>query len=131
MPKQDTWYAYFHIRGSFDPDEVTRIVGVAPAETGREGDLVGDGTKRRLCSFWSLHSRLEESDPLELQVRDVLEQLDANEAGFQRLSRELNGTMQLVGYFRKSEPSVALERELIERMALYGLTLDCDFYCYR
>jgi len=65
---------------------------------------------------------------LEVQVRDVLDQLDANPSAFQRLSREHNGTMELVGYFCEREPGVALEPDLIARMAVYGLTLDCDFY---
>ena len=127
MGKPDTWYAYFHLRGSFDPDEVTRTIGVTPTETAREGDPIGGGTKRRPCSLWALHAR-DKSAELELQVRDVLDQLDGNRAGFQRLTRELDGTMELVGYFRDREPGVALDRSLIERMAGYGLTLDCDFY---
>ncbi|MCU1305341.1 MAG: hypothetical protein JWN45_36 [Acidobacteriaceae bacterium] len=52
-----------------------------------------------------------------------------NKLAFEELSREFGGTMELVGYFRECEPGVALERELVERMAMYALTLDCDFYC--
>jgi hypothetical protein len=74
-----------------------------------------------------LHSR-DKSAELELQVKDVLDQLDLNRAVFERLSRELGGTMELVGYFRDREPGVGLDRSLIERMASYALTLDCDFY---
>jgi hypothetical protein len=47
------------------------------------------------------------------------------------LSRELDGSMELVGYFCDRDPGVALERELIKRVASYGLTLDCDFYNLR
>lgn len=130
MTQPDTWYAYFHLRGSFDPDEISRSVGVAPTRTAREGDLIGGGQKRRPCSLWALHAR-DKSAELEAQVRDVLDQLDANRAVFQRLSRELNGTMELVGYFQDREPGVALERDSIERMAAYGLALDCDFYNWR
>lgn len=39
--------------------------------------------------------------------------------------------LELVGYFRDRDPGVALERELIKRVASYGLTLDCDFYNLR
>jgi Domain of unknown function (DUF4279) len=127
MGQPDTWYAYFHLRGSFDPDEVTRTIGVTPTETAREGDPIGGGTKRRPCSLWALHAR-DKSAELELQVKDVLDQLDSNRAAFQRLSREHDGSMELVGYFRDREPGVALDRTLIERIAGYALTLDCDFY---
>jgi len=128
MGEPDSWYAYFHLRGSFDPDQLTQTLGVTPTETAREGDPIGNGTRLRSCSLWALHSRLKRSAPLELQVKDVLDQLDFNKATFKRLSHELNGTMELVGYFRDREPGVGLERDLIERMAWYGLTLDCDFY---
>jgi hypothetical protein len=58
MQELDTWYAYFHVRGSFAPDDVTRRVGVAPTKTAREGDVIGTTSKNRPCSLWALHSRL-------------------------------------------------------------------------
>jgi hypothetical protein len=128
MDTPDTWYAYFHVKGSFDPDEITRRVGVTPTETAREGDAIRGTSKKRPCSLWALHSRLERTAPLEKHALDVLDQLDANKLGFEELSRELDGTMELVGFFREYEPGVALEREIVERMAKYALTLDCDFY---
>ncbi len=131
MGTPDTWYAYFHVRGSFDPDEITRRVGVAPTKTAREGDTIVGTTKKRPCSLWALYSRLAASAPLELAVKDVLDQLDTNGAAFEEVSRELDGTMELVGYFREHEPGFCLEREIVERMARYALTLDCDFYNYR
>jgi hypothetical protein len=129
MATADTWYAYFHVRGSFDPDEISRKVAMNPTETAREGDAIGGTSKKRPCSLWALHSRLERTAPLEEHVRDVLDQLDANREAFEKLSRELGGTMELVGYFQECEPGVALDREIVERLAKYAVTLDCDFYC--
>jgi len=45
MQQSDTRYAYFHVRGSFDPDEVTRSVGIVPTETAREGEMIGSTSK--------------------------------------------------------------------------------------
>jgi hypothetical protein len=73
MSAPDTWYAYFHIRGSFDPDVITRRVGVTPSKIAREGDAIGSTTKRRPCSLWALHSRLDRTAPLEQHVQDVLD----------------------------------------------------------
>src|ERR1041384_2888634 len=122
MPPPDSWYAYFHLRGAFDPDEITRAVGVNPTQTAREGDLIAGGAKTRSCSMWTLQCR-DKSAELDLQVKDVLDQLDSHRAAFERLSREFDGTMELVGYFRDREPGVALDRQIIERLAGYGLTL--------
>ena len=128
MGTPDTWYAYFHVSGSFDPDEITQDLGVTPTETAREGG-VGRYSKKRPCSLWALHSRLERNAPLEDQVKDVLDQLDANKPAFEKLSRDLGGTMQLVGYFQECSPGLGLDVEIVRRMASYELTLDCDFYC--
>ena len=128
MQKPDTWYAYFHVRGSFDPDDITRSIGVSPTETKREGDAIGAASNKRPCSLWALHSRVNPSAPLDEHVRDVLDQLDSNKAAFEKLSRELGGTMQLVGYFREVNPGVHFDVETVRRAAAYGLCIDCDFY---
>jgi hypothetical protein len=36
--------------------------------------------------------------------------------------------MQLVAYFRTDYPGLSFERELIDRIAGYSLSMDCDFY---
>ncbi len=128
MQKPDTWYAYFHVRGSFEPDDITRRVGVAPTKMAREGDPIGDTSKKRPCSLWALHSRLGSTASLEEHVKDVLDRLDANRAAFGELSRDLDGTMQLVGYFREVNPGVHFDPEIVRRTADYGLSIDCDFY---
>jgi len=61
-------------------------------------------------------------------VKDVLNQLDANKSEFEQLSREFDGTMELVGYFLKIRPSIHFEQQVVERIARYGLSIDCDFY---
>ncbi len=126
MSKADRWYAYFHIRGSFDPTEITRKVGVTPTYGVKEGEA-GRYAKSVKCSHWQLRSRLDTA-PLEHHVRDVLDQLDANTATFEQLSRDFDGTMQLVGYFKEHEPGVHFDRETVQRIARYALSIDCDFY---
>ena len=75
-----------------------------------------------------MKQRLGASAPLDEHVKDVLEQLDANKTVFGKLSRELGGTMQLVGYFRDVNPGVHFDLEIVRRIAEYGLCIDCDFY---
>lgn len=128
MQKPDTWYAYFHVRGSFDPDDITRRVGVSPTQIKREGDAIANSSKKRPCSWWELHSRVNPSAPLDEHVRDVLDQLDSNKVAFEKLSRDLGGTMQLVGYFREVNPGVHFDIEIVRRSADYGLCIDCDFH---
>lgn len=63
-----------------------------------------------------------------MHVRDVLDQLDANKAAFEQLTRELGGTMEVVGYFDKTEPGLYLDQATLARLCSYSLGLDCDLY---
>jgi hypothetical protein len=130
MTKENECYAYFTVAGSFDPDEITRRVGVAPTEYSREGDLIPRSDRVRDFSRWILRSRLERTKPLESHVRDVLDQLDTSRTAFKESSAEFEGVMQLVAYFHRDYPGLSFERGLIERMAEYSLSMDCDFYFY-
>lgn len=126
MSTPDTWYAYFEISGSFDPDEITQKIGVSPTYAIRSGKPGRYAIAK--CSRWELRSRLKDTDPLEDHVRDVLDQLDNNESAFRMLSRDFDGTMQLVGYFKEHNAGVNFERRTVERIARYTLAIDCDFY---
>jgi Domain of unknown function (DUF4279) len=128
MTAPNQCYAYFYISGIFDPATITAEVGVTPTKTGVQGDLIPGTQMPRKCSRWMLYSRLERSATLESHVTDVLDQLDLNRNGFRRLSIEHGGTMELVGYFRAYYPGLFFEREIVERLAQYALSLDCDFY---
>ena len=103
-------------------------MGITPSEIATEGDSLPRTSVKRKCSLWALRSRVEEAAPIEMHVKDVLDQLDMNKTGFVELSRELGGTMQLVGYFRESEPGVHFDQATVLRIAEYSLCIDCDFY---
>jgi hypothetical protein len=38
--------------------------------------------------------------------------------------------MQLVGYFHAGYPGLGFDRELVEKLATYALSVDFDFYGY-
>ncbi|HSY89940.1 MAG TPA: DUF4279 domain-containing protein [Candidatus Binatus sp.] len=117
-------YAYFYIAGAFDPDEISRRVGVAPSRTARAGDAIGSTRVKRQSSLWALHSRLQPSGRVDLHVSDVLDQLDTNRLAFEELSREVGGIIEIVGFSSDYAPAVSLEREIVGRMTQYSLRLD-------
>jgi hypothetical protein len=127
MATADTWYAYFHVRGTFDPDKISRRMSITPSQIAHEGDSLPRTSVKRKCSLWALRSRLEDTAPIEMHVKDVLDQMDANKSEFAQLSREL-ATMQLVGYFREHSPGVHFDQETVLRISTYSLCIDCDFY---
>lgn len=126
-PKQETEpYAYFCLGGAFEPDEITRRLGVLPSETARAGDAVGRGHLKRQNSLWTLRSRLQSSGDLDQHVRDVLDQLDTSRSAFAELSRELGGIIVIVGFSRDYAPAISLEQETVGRLAQYALRLDVE-----
>jgi hypothetical protein len=128
MTRDNECYAYFALAGSFDPDALTLRVGVNPTRTTREGDSIPKTKLRKKCDRWELHSRLPRTAPLESHISDVLDQLDAREIAFRDVSQQFGGIMELVGYFYDYYPGLSFEREIVERLAKYGLTVDFDFY---
>ncbi|MDB9519336.1 DUF4279 domain-containing protein [Roseofilum reptotaenium CS-1145] len=121
-------YAYFTITGSFNPDEITRRVGVEPTRCWSKGDPHPTTHFECKCSRWSLFSRLDSKEELEAHVCDVFIQLEQNSEAFQNLSQEFGACMQLVGYFKTIYPGLHFERDMIEKLAKYSLEVDFDFY---
>lgn len=119
-------YAYFCLGGAFDPDEITRKVGVPPSETARPGDAIGRGHHKRQNSLWMLRSRLQSSGDLDQHVRDVLDQLDSSGEAFAEVSRERRGIMVIVGFSRDYAPAISLEQETVRRLSQYALRLDVE-----
>jgi Domain of unknown function (DUF4279) len=128
MARKNECYAYFKLEGSFQPDQITKRIGVTPTKSFLQGDLIPRTQMARKLNGWQLHSRLEKTAKLELHVSDVLAQLDANRSGFKRISPEFGGVMELVGYFHADYPGLTFDREVVERLAEYSLSVDCDFY---
>mgnify|MGYP001018388942 CR=1 FL=1 len=128
MSEDNQQYAYFTITGSFEPEEITRRVGVEPTESWRKGEVHPKNQRERKFSRWSLASRLDRSAELEAHIRDVLVQVDQKPAEFQSVSREYGGRMQLVGYWNNLYPGLYLDQSLVESLARYALSVDFDFY---
>ncbi|HET9792635.1 MAG TPA: DUF4279 domain-containing protein [Candidatus Angelobacter sp.] len=128
MAEKNESYAYFAIKGAFDPSDISAKVGVLPTKAFAAGELIPKANKKREFSGWFLYSRLNRSNAIELHVADVLDQMDAKKNEFKELSIELGGLIELVGFFPEFYPGIFFERELVERLAYYALSVDFDFY---
>jgi len=126
--KENEQYAYFTVTDSFDPDDITKRVGVKPTDSWRKGDLNPKNRMERKFSRWNLASRLDKTADLEDHIRDVLAQLDENAGAFQEVSLSFGGCMQLVGYFAVQYPGLSFDRAIVEGLSKYSLSVDFDFY---
>lgn len=106
-------YAYFCVAGAFEPDDITRRVGVRPSDIAREGDAIENTNRKRRSSIWKLRSRLRPSGEVDQHVRDVLDQLDASRVAFEELSQELRAIIVIVGFSRDHAPLVLSNKTLL------------------
>lgn len=49
-------YTYFRITGDFDPDEITKRLGMVPQEQWRIGDYRRNGTQFDFAHWWSANA---------------------------------------------------------------------------
>jgi hypothetical protein len=130
MPEENDQYAYLRLV-EFDenPDDITSRLGIQPTECWRKGEAISDSSHVRKFNCWKLESRLSRTADFEDHIADVLRQLDVNKDGVKQIVKEHGwGCMQLVGYFNSHYPGLCLDAELVQRIAEYGLSVDCDFY---
>jgi hypothetical protein len=135
MSEPNQQYAYFTVTGLFDPDEVTKAVGVEPTESWQQGVANPSNGRERKFSRWSLESRLSRDADLSDHIKDVLDQLDKSMDGFKKIvsrygedDERFGACMQLVGYFHSFYPGFNLSAQTVRRLAEYGLSSDFDFY---
>ena len=128
MTEPNNCYAYFAAYGDdLDPSALSAELGVAPTQAWRKGDLDPRRRERR-TGHWALYSRLAHTAELEEHLHDVLLQMDANATAFVSVGQRFGGTLQLVGQFHDIGAGLTLPKDVIARLAFYGLQLDLDSY---
>ena len=126
--RENQYRAYFTLVGEFDPREVSDRLGLQPSCAWKKGEVNPKTQMERKFSRWSLDSRLAETVSLEEQITDVLSQLREKRLEVAELRSEVDGVMQLVGYFYQNYPGFSLDDETVAELAKLKLGIDCDFY---
>jgi hypothetical protein len=135
MSDPNQQYAYFTVTGLFDPAEISNDVGIDPTHSWKHGDVNPLNSLERKFSRWSLESRLSRDADLPDHIVDVLDQLDEHREAFRKIVSAYDGKderfgawIQLVGYFHSYYPGFNLSSSSVARLAVYGLSVDFDFY---
>ena len=128
MTERNKYRAYFTVFGEFDPEDMSKALGLQPTRAWRKGDVNAETGLERNHTRWSLESRLQESEPLEFHVDDVLKQLKGAIGTVRELAAQYNGTLQLVAYLHTAYPGLCMDIEQVKSLADLGLGFDCDFY---
>jgi Domain of unknown function (DUF4279) len=127
VDRKNECYAYFSLVGEFDPADVTSRLAVTPTQSWQKGELTDRGWERN-HSRWSLFSRLPRDRAIEDHIRDVLLQLEEHADAFITISDQYQGGMQTVGYFYADYPGVFFERDIIDGLHKFRLSIDFDYY---
>jgi len=123
---------YFALYGTdFDPEEVTRRVGLEPTSIKRKGE-----PKTRRHSFWKISSGRVEGDIIDVyEISSALVALLAPRAAEIASTRQelaLEAVLEIVLWITtdesKSTPAIGFDREVISFLHAVGATIDVDTY---
>lgn len=130
MPQPNEQYVELTLTGSFDPAEITAMVGFPPHESWRTGEMYPHAKLKieRPLDGWLLRSRLATAEPLEAHLADLLSQMEQQREAFTAVAQRYNGVVRLVGYFYEDYPGLYLDSSLLTRVAQLHISLDFDFY---
>ena len=129
--EQTECMTYFRITGKFDPDEVTRLLRIAPERTHKIGDKRRGGTEYDFaewrfgtCTDYRVqvaHQMMRTIGPL-IPKADLLRRI--------KLTYDANLTLQVVPVVRYDEPTPMLAPSLaVMRFCLEtGTEMDIDLY---
>ncbi len=134
-PEPNEQYADLSVIGQFDPEEISRLMGLVPTRTWKKGDVSRIGSDgyeheyKHQSNGWSLHSRLTKDRSLEDHIADIFDQLDANLQNFKQISTNYTCRIWLFGYLDKSHHLGAhLDPKLIKLAGEYNLGFHLAFY---
>jgi hypothetical protein len=127
-PLTNREYAYFVVTGPGTHEQVSQILGFPPSKAWNTGDINPRNGKRRQSMSWSLNSGLDDKQPLELHIQNLLLWLHPKTDALRQLWVEYDLILQCVGYFPPSGHGMRFNREQIRQAAQLGLALDLDFY---
>ena len=136
MKESNTCYTYFSIKGDFDPDDITKRLGLEPGQMWKIGEPRRHGIGHYTFANWTF-GRCEEyrvcvTEQMEETIRPLLDRIDLlNEI---REEYDVNFTLQVVPYIYAANgehhPVVSPSHEVIAFCAATHTALDIDQYFF-
>lgn len=124
--------AAFTLTGiGFDPDEVSRILGLIPTKVWRYGNQIQNTLLKREHDGWSLSTELSERGDLSKQVNIILEILYEKSHDIKKICEDfnINGEISCVIYAKLEElPEIHFSHEIIRKASELNAEIDVDLY---
>ena len=135
LAPRDSCYTYFKITGNFEPDDITRALGLSPDEAWRIGDMRRTGTQFDFA-MWR-YGLCEEYDVMvEEQMMATIRDLVPKTAELRAIKQQYDVTFTLVivpalyPYDGEPTPRLAPGREVVAFCHETETDIDIDLYLY-
>lgn len=114
-----------------DPGVVCALMDMQPTQTWVKGEHYEAGSSRvlRTHSRWSLHSGLDQRDPLEAHLTALLALLEPKRDGVRRVMQRFTAKIGVAQYIREANPQFRIEPDILGRLADLGIPIYFDQYC--
>ena len=133
MAAKNSCYTYFAIKGLFDPDEITSIIGLTPTKQWSIGDLRQNGTVRNFA-MWE-YGRCDEYDVfVENQMMSTITDLMPKTNILQKIYElyDVSFHLEVVPsvYVGEITPCISPNRAVLEFCYLTKTGIDIDLYVF-
>lgn len=130
MP-ENSCYTYFAIKGEFNPDDITRRIGLNPSKVWKKGDKSDNGTEYDF-SYWEFGFCDEYDVVTEKQMQKTLEPLLSKTAILNEIRKESDVVFVLeivpTVYSENATPCLAPSMEVIDFCHETRTEIDIDLY---
>jgi len=130
-------YVYFAFKGDFDPNLITKRIGIHPTTIWKKGEKTDNLRKEYTFSFWALSTEVgKEGLDMDKLVKEVIDQLKGKEVLIMDLKTELSASsilqikMDIDMNEEASTPFIGHDHETIEFLFRTKTETDIDIYTY-
>ena len=133
MNNKNSCFTYFKIVGDFNPDDVTRILGIIPEITWKSGDLGSNG-KPYSFAGWETGRCMEYDVFVDNQMKKTIALLQNKISLLNQIKNEYDVSFFLevvpMIYTDESTPCLAPSLEIIDFCHATRTEIDIDMYVY-
>lgn len=113
---------------SCSPDEITKLLGMAPTRTWLRGDPVPRTILRREDNRWILNAACDTTVALREQVDSLLEQVSPAASRFAGLPSEARVQIFCAVYDSDRAVDLSFSKKAVEKIAALGAEINIDYY---
>ncbi|MGA7158574.1 MAG: DUF4279 domain-containing protein [Acidobacteriaceae bacterium] len=117
----------FTLIGAFDPDDISRQLGLTPSLCNRIGSINPASGEPRTCATWTLFVDEEDGGDVSDQVIKLLVKLEGNAQTVTGLSERFTAYIQVYASLHECHSGFFLNAGLLKDLADLNVDLECSY----